>query len=143
MVEALFVGLVVGFVIYEILGISPGGVIAPGYLALYIYQPGKIGVTVVLGLVTWGILEILSSRLIIYGRRRLLVALLLGFCLKLGLEYLIYPLAFVPAELESIGYIIPGLIGNEISRQKLLPTISGLGIATICVYLVMLLIPAY
>jgi len=43
-------------------------------------------------------------------------------------------------DLKSIGYIIPGLIANEIARQKLVLTLSGLGIVTVVTYLIILLI---
>jgi hypothetical protein len=35
--------------------------------------------------------------------------------------------------LQSIGYIIPGIIANEIGRQKMAPTLLGLGIVTVII----------
>lgn len=135
-IETLFIGLIIGFIFYEIIGVSPGGVIAPGYFALFINQPNKILVTVLIALAVWGILEFLSRNLIVYGRRKLLIALLLSFSLKLLLEHWIQPLQQLPFDIQSIGYIIPGLIANEISRQRIIPTISALGIVTVIVYFV-------
>jgi poly-gamma-glutamate biosynthesis protein PgsC/CapC len=139
-VQSLFIGLVLGFLFYEFVGISPGGVIPPGYLALYIHEPDKIAVTIGIATLVWLLLEGLSRVLIIYGRRRLLLALLLGFCLKLIIELWLQPSAFPGFSIESIGYIIPGLIANEMVRQEPLPTLSGLGIVTVCVYFVLLLL---
>lgn len=139
-VEYFFIGLVVGFIYYEWVGISPGGVIAPAYFALFIFQPQKIVVTIGIALVVWLCIHFLSARLILYGRRKLLLALVLGFCLKLMIENWIQPLSLVRLDLQSIGYIIPGLIANEMSRQKIVPTLLSLGIVTILVYLVTLLI---
>ncbi|MFH0992471.1 MAG: poly-gamma-glutamate biosynthesis protein PgsC [bacterium] len=139
-IESLFIGLVVGFLFYELAGVSPGGVIAPGYFALYIQQPGKILITVIIAMITWAILEFLARHLIIYGRRRLLVALLIGFCLKIIVESVIQPMPVIGIDLQSIGYIIPGLIANELSRQRVLPTLSSLGFVTVCVYLILLLL---
>jgi len=140
LIEYFFIGLVVGFLFYEFFDISPGGVIAPAYLALFIYQPQQIVMTVILALLVWGIILFLSRWFIIYGRRRLMLALLVGFCLKLVLKNWIQPISFLNVDLSSIGYIIPGLIANEMIRQKLLPTLTSLGIVTILIYLIILLI---
>jgi poly-gamma-glutamate biosynthesis protein PgsC/CapC len=139
-IEALFIGLVAGFLFYEATGISPGGVVAPGYIALFVNQPSKIGMTLLIAFGVWGILEFASARLILYGRRKLLLSLLLGFCIKLGIEQWIQPLPSVHVDLHSIGYVIPGLIANEFSRQKVLSTLSGLAIVSVIVALAMLLI---
>lgn len=139
-IETLFIGLVLGMLFYEVTGISPGGVIAPGYFALFVHQLDKITVTLTISIIVWVLVSYLSRYLIIYGRRRLLLALLFGFCLKLIVEFWIQPLTVVQIDLQSIGYIIPGLIANEMLRQKVIPTIASLGIVSVCVYLVLLII---
>lgn len=139
-IESLLIGLIIGIIFYEIWGISPGGVITPGYFALFIHQPNRILVTVVLALVVWGLLEILSRHLILYGKRKFLLALLLGFCGKLLIEGFIQPMAFIHIDLLSVGYIIPGLIANEISRQNIVKTLAATGIVTVVVYLILLLL---
>ena len=138
-IESFFVGLIIGFLFYEIVGISPGGVIAPAYFALFIHQPGKIVVTVFIAVIVWLIILFLSRWLIIYGRRKLLIALILGFLIKLLIEYKLQPLAGFQIDLQSIGYIIPGLIANEMIRQRILPTLVALGIVTSLIYLILLL----
>lgn len=139
-IESFIIGLFIGLLFYEFAGISPGGVIAPAYFALYINQPDKIMITVLLAVVVWFILEFLSRRLILYGRRRLLLALIIGFCLKLIVESRIQPLEYLQFDLQSIGYIIPGLIANEMVRQKVVPTLSGLGIVTAMIYLILIVV---
>ena len=138
-IESFFVGLIIGFLFYEIVGISPGGVIAPAYFALFIHQPGKIAVTIAIAVIVWLVIIFLSRRLIVYGRRKLLIALILGFLLKLLIEYKIQPVSGMQIDLQSIGYIIPGLIANEMVRQKALPTLAALGIVTILIYLILIL----
>lgn len=138
-IESFFIGLIIGFMFYEIIGISPGGVIAPAYFALFIHQPDKIAVTIFIAIIVWLILIIASRWLIIYGRRRLLIALILGFLIKLLLEYKLQSLPGIQIDLQSIGYIIPGLIANEMFRQKAIPTLAALGIVTIMIYLLLLL----
>ncbi len=132
--EIFLIGLVVGFLFYELVGISPGGVIAPAYFALFIFQPGKIAMTVLLSLIIFFIIKFLSMHLVIYGRRKLLLAILIGFLLKLIIDIYLQPLNSIKLDLQSVGYIIPGLIANEMTRQKVVPTILSLGIATILTY---------
>lgn len=132
--EIFLIGLVLGFLFYELVGISPGGVIAPAYFALFIYQPEKIAMTVLLSLVIFIIIKVLSQHLIIYGRRKLLLALLLSFALKLLIDLYLQPLNAIKLDLQSIGYIIPGLIANEMTRQKIIPTLLSLGIVTLLTY---------
>ncbi len=139
-IEVLFIGLVLGFLFYELTDVSPGGVVAPGYIALFVHQPAKIGVTIGIALVVYALIRFLSRYVFLYGRRKLLVALLLGFCLKLVLELWIRPSLPLQIDLESIGYIIPGLIANEMVRQKIIPTLSALTIVTVVVYLLTLLL---
>ncbi|NOX89741.1 MAG: poly-gamma-glutamate biosynthesis protein PgsC, partial [Calditrichaeota bacterium] len=46
--EYFFIGLVVGFIFYEITGITAGGVVAPAYFALFVKEPNKIFVTLLI-----------------------------------------------------------------------------------------------
>ncbi|MBU1101792.1 MAG: poly-gamma-glutamate biosynthesis protein PgsC [Bacteroidetes bacterium] len=138
--EIFFVGLVIGFIYYEIFGISPGGVIAPAYFVLYIDQPFKIVITILISLIVWYLIKLLSDHFIVFGRRRLLIALLLGFTLKVIIMGFIQPIAAFNFDLQSIGYIIPGLIANEYGRQGILPTVSSIGIVMVLTYLVVVII---
>lgn len=139
-IETFVIGLVVGFLFYELTDVSPGGVVPPAYLALFVHQPNKIFVTLAIAVLVWGMLELAARHLIVYGRRRMLLAILLGCTLKLLLEYWIRPAMPVGLNLESIGYVIPGLIANEMARQKPVPTLAGLAIVTVIVYLALLLL---
>jgi len=40
--ESLLIGLIVGLLFYELFEISPGGVISPGYFALFVNQPVRL-----------------------------------------------------------------------------------------------------
>jgi gamma-polyglutamate biosynthesis protein CapC len=140
MLLLFFIGLIVGFIYYEITDVSPGGVVAPAYCALYVEDPLRIVTTVMLAILVWAVLMVLSKRLIIYGRRRLLLAILLGFGLKAAVTLWLQPSLPFGFDLQSIGYIIPGLIANEMVRQKVLTTMVGLGTVSVVVWLIMLLV---
>jgi poly-gamma-glutamate biosynthesis protein PgsC/CapC len=139
-VEYYFIGLIIGFLFYELTGVSPGGVIAPAYFSLFIFYPGRILSTLFIAFLVWGILLVLVKHFILYGRRRLLVAMILGFALKLLLEKTFLSPADLNIEIHSIGYIIPGLIANEMVRQKLVPTLSAIGLVTALISTVIIII---
>lgn len=139
-VELFLIGLIAGFIYYEMVGVSPGGVVAPAYFALFLFQPGKMALTILLALVIFYIIKFLSSHLILFGRRKLLLALVLGFLLKLTIDLIIQPMPLIKLDLQSIGYIIPGLIAHEMSRQKPVPTLLSLGIVTMFVYMLALVL---
>ena len=137
--QAIGIGMVVSFAFYEIVGLSPGGVVVPGYIALFLDQPTRILVTLLVALLTYFAVIILSNYIILYGRRRFLAMVLIGFLLKWLIEELIIKIPISGIELRSIGYIIPGLIANEMRRQGILPTLYSLAIVSVIVRLILLL----
>lgn len=138
--QLFIIGMVVGFLFYELTGISPGGVIAPAYLALSIHQPGRIVTTIVLSLVIYFIIRYSASGLILYGRRKFLLAVVLSVFLKLLIETQLQPSLLTAIDLQSVGYIIPGLIANEMGRQQITNTLLSLGIVTLLVFQISLLV---
>ena len=71
--------------------------------------------------------------------RRFLTMVLVSFLLKWLIEEIIIKMPIPGMELRSIGYIIPGLIANEMRRQGIFPTIYSLAIVSILVRLILLL----
>ena len=137
--QAIGIGIMVSFVFYEIIGLSPGGIVVPGYIALFLDQPVRILITLVVALLTYLIVIQLSNYIILYGRRRFLTMVFIGFLLKWLIEEIIIKIPISGIELRSIGYIIPGLIANEMRRQGIFPTLYSLAIVSIIVRLILLL----
>jgi poly-gamma-glutamate biosynthesis protein PgsC/CapC len=137
--QAIGIGVMVSFAFYEIVGFSPGGIVVPGYVALFLDQPIRILVTLLVALLTHFAVKILSNYIILYGRRRFLTMVLVSFLLKWLIEEIIIKMPISGIELRSIGYIIPGLIANEMRRQGIFPTIYSLAIVSILVRLILLL----
>jgi poly-gamma-glutamate biosynthesis protein PgsC/CapC len=138
-IEIMFIGLLIGFLFYEVTGYSPGGIITPAYLAMTVYDPLKIVMTIVVSLLVFWSIDLLSRHTIVYGRRKFLLALLIGVCIKIAVDRWIQPIPAIPFDLSSIGYIIPGLIGLEMSRQKVLPTVASIIIVSVLIALALLL----
>ena len=137
--QAIGIGIMVSFAFYEIVGFSPGGIVVPGYVALFLDQPIRILVTLLVALLTYFAVKILSNYIILYGRRRFLAMVLVSFLLKWLIEEMIIKMPISGIELRSIGYIMPGLIANEMRRQGIFPTIYSLAIVSILVRLILLL----
>ncbi|SVC67872.1 uncharacterized protein METZ01_LOCUS320726, partial [marine metagenome] len=110
-------------VLSETLGVTAGGVIVPGYIAVYLNQPVQVGVTFAVAILVWGIIQGLGRIMFLYGKRRIVLALILGFIFG----YISRNMIFVPPELGSvavIGNIIPGLIANWMDQQGVIRTVS-------------------
>lgn len=137
--QAIGIGIVISFAFYEIIGLSPGGIVVPGYIALFLNQPLRILITLVIAFLTYFIVILLSNYIILYGRRRFLAMVLIGFLLKWLIEEIIIKIPIAGIELRSIGYIIPGLIANEMRRQGIFPTLYSLAIVSVLVRLILLL----
>ena len=76
---SLAIGLLVSLAITEVFGMTAGGMIVPGYFALSINRPLDLLVTLLVAAATYGVVRLLGQYMIIYGRRRIVFAMLL-FC---------------------------------------------------------------
>lgn len=130
-------GLAASLLYSELFGLAAGGMVVPGYLALYANKPVDVGLTLLAALVTFGILRGLSQIAIVYGRRRtaltILVGYLVGLAFRMWLESPIAPFA----EGAIIGFIIPGLIAIWYQRQGVIETTLSLLTAAIIVRMVL------
>jgi poly-gamma-glutamate biosynthesis protein PgsC/CapC len=132
--ETLFIGIVIAVLYVEIMDIYPGGIIVPGYLALYLDQPLRVLVTILIAFLSLLTYRILSRFLILFGRRRFVTMILLG-TLWAELWFLLLPQVLSsPLELRAIGWLIPGLLANNLEKQKILPTLASMVTVSMIVY---------
>jgi poly-gamma-glutamate biosynthesis protein PgsC/CapC len=136
---AFGIGIALGFLFLEITGLTAGGIIVPGYIALYIDQPLRIIATLIISLLTFWLVNLLAQYVILFGRRRFLVMILAGFLLRALFDYSQIYFPESGLDLRAIGYIIPGLIANEFYRQGIWKTIMAMMIVSIMVYLLLLM----
>ncbi len=125
----LGLGIFVSVVLHALIGLSAGGFVTAGYIALVLDQWPTLVVVIGLALVIWACLHFAARWLFLFGPRRFGLAILLSLVFSAGLE-LIRPF-FGPLGLEwrTIGYIVPGLIANQIDRQGVVPTLVMIAIA--------------
>ncbi len=137
---AIGIGLAVSLLFSELFGLAAGGMVVPGYIALALSHPIDVILTLATGVLTFAIVHALASIAIVYGRRRTVLMILVGYILGSITRAFASGL---PPEMGSgqavVGYIIPGLIGIWIDRQGAAETISTLLTAAVVVRLVLLL----
>src|SRR5688572_2410110 len=138
---AIGIGLAVSLLFSELFGLAAGGMVVPGYIALSLSNPIDVVLTLLTGFLTFAIVHALASIAIVYGRRRTVLMILVGFIL--GAITRAVATGVLPEAMGSdqtvIGYIIPGLIGIWIDRQGAAETFSTLLTAAGVVRLVILL----
>ena len=132
-------GIILSLVLSETLGVTAGGIIVPGYLALYLHQPFQIIVTILVAIIVWIIIQVLGKRVFLYGKRRVVLALILGFFFGFLSRNIIF-FTQDGTSLAVIGNIIPGLIANWMDRQGVVRTISVVILTSVMVKLAVILL---
>lgn len=136
---AIGVGLVVSLLFSELFGLAAGGMVVPGYLALALGDPLQVGLTLLAALITYAIGLGFESFLIVYGRRRTVAMILLGYLVGAGLRALTGGLVAPDGDpLGVVGHIIPGLIAIWLARQGVVETLSSLLTASVVVRLILI-----
>ena len=140
MMQSVGLGLVVSLVFSETLGLAAGGMVVPGYMALMIHDPWRIAGTIAVSLLTYYTIMLLSNYMFIYGRRRTVMIIIVGFLYGwLSRHFFIFGLpGGVSLEFQAIGFIIPGLIANWMERQGIIQTITTMIVAAVFVRLLLI-----
>ncbi|GMV15627.1 MAG: poly-gamma-glutamate biosynthesis protein PgsC [Polyangiaceae bacterium] len=133
------IGLAVSLLFTEMFGIAAGGLIVPGYVALNLTKPVDVALTIGAGFATWAIVHTLSSFTIIYGRRRTVLMILIGYLVGMLLRWSTGVYAHNSVDMTVIGFIIPGLIALWLDRQGVIETVAALITASVVVRLILVL----
>ena len=136
-------GMIISLLMSEIIGITAGGIIVPGWIAIHLHNPMSVIVTFSIAIIVFLIVQGISKFIFIYGKRRLVVSLLLGFIFGLFFNtYLsdIFLFDDPATKIYSIGFIIPGMIANWMNRQGVIRTITIILITAPVVQLIIMLL---
>ena len=140
MVEiSIGLGIILSLVLSEALGVTAGGIIVPGYIALFLHQPIQVLSTFSVAIIVLIIIKLLSRVMFLYGKRRIVLALILGFFFGY-LSRTIYIDVENINSVAVIGNIIPGLIANWMDRQGVVRTISVVLLTAVIVKLIVMII---
>tara|TARA_B100001758_G_scaffold235240_1_gene235142 strand:+ start:358 stop:801 length:444 start_codon:yes stop_codon:yes gene_type:complete len=132
-------GIILSLVLSEALGVTAGGIIVPGYIALFLHQPIQVLSTFSVAIIVLIIIKLLSRVMFLYGKRRIVLALILGFFFGY-LSRIIYIDVENINSVAVIGNIIPGLIANWMDRQGVVRTISVVLLTAVIVKLIVMII---
>lgn len=138
--NVVLLGVIISIIFYEITDISPGGIIVPGLLVLYIKQPERIVYTIIIGILTYLIVKFISKYLIIFGKRRFVIMIFVSIVLNILLGYILSWTSISMLNISVIGFTISGLIANDIYKQGLRRTIPSLVIVLAIIELVIIVI---
>jgi len=90
---------------------------------------------------TWMTVKMMSTIMIIYGRRRTVITLLVGFLYGAFFRSIGYvETVTLVFDLTLIGYLIPGLIAIWIEKQGLVETFATLITSSVIVRLLLILL---
>lgn len=125
-IETLLIGLVLALLWTELTDVSPGGIIVPAYFALHLAQPLRGIATLAAALLSLLLFKILSRHLILFGRRRFVLLVLMGALFSQA-WFLLAPQLFPDSvEIRVIGWVIPGILASNLHRQRFFPTVASL-----------------
>ena len=135
------IGLAVSLIFSEIFGVAAGGMVVPGYFALYLMEPASIAVTLAVAFAAFALVRILSSFMIIYGRRRTVLTILIAYLIGVAARRFFQD-SFPDAGEGQIviGFIIPGLIAIWLERQGIIETLCALCVASVVIRLILILV---
>jgi poly-gamma-glutamate biosynthesis protein PgsC/CapC len=85
-------------------------------------NPPLLAGTLVVSFLTYATVKAASRFTILYGRRRFILMILAGFAWQWAFRLVLID-GFAFAADDSLGFIIPGLIANEMERQGIWPTL--------------------
>lgn len=136
----VLLGVIISIIFFEITNISPGGIIVPGLMALYIKQPERMVYTIIVAILTYLIVKFISKYLIIFGKRRFVLMIFTSILLNIVLNLILNISSISMLNISIIGYTIAGLIANDIYKQGIKKTIPALVIVTAVVELIVIIV---
>jgi len=131
---AVAIGIVLSLFFIEAFGMAAGGIVVPGYIALQLGEPDRLIGLIIIAFLTFLIIKFISKFVFIFGRRQMVVALLIGTIFSILSHHLMYfNTSQSTLELSAVGWVVPGLVGHWSVKQGFIKTLSMLAIISILV----------
>lgn len=110
--QAIAIGLIIALLLGELFGVTPGMVV-PGYVSLQVGNPARVLGTIVVALLVVIVVRVISRFTLLYGRRRFLMMMIVGFTFGVGLHQLMRTdIAGTHPEFRVVGIIVPGILAH-------------------------------
>jgi gamma-polyglutamate biosynthesis protein CapC len=142
MVElAVTLGLILSLLSYEVFGLAAGGIVVPGYIALQLSEPDRLIGILLVSLATFLIIKALGKYTFLYGRRQMVLSLLVGCLLaNFSREFLLIDMTTSAVQLQAVGWVVPGLIAHWFGKQGIYRTLCVLLITSVLVRLFVIIL---
>lgn len=132
---AIIIGTLISLLVDELFGIQCGGLIVPGLSCNGNRRYSRILLVFAISFIVYVIVNyVLPKFMILFGKRKFAVTLLLGIFLKLVVELLFPVFPFATVAFRGVGATTPSLLANTYSRQSILYTIPATLAATLVTY---------
>lgn len=136
---AVTLGIIISLLFIEAFGMAAGGIIIPGYVALQIGSPDRIIGLIIISFLTFLIIKLIGRYTFLFGRRQMVVSLLIGTILAIFSHHLMfYNTHETTVEFSAVGWVVPGLVAHWSVKQGYLKTISVLAITSVLVRLIVI-----
>ena len=132
--EIVVAGVAISLIFAELTGLSPAGLIVPGYIALSLQTPRRVVYTLAVAVAAWGCARLLSRWMILYGRRRFAVLVLLAFAIDAAVS----AFGVLPYDPGLIGVLVPGIMAQEMEKQGLVKSLLSLAVVVGILVLIMM-----
>lgn len=120
---AIILGLTISLLFEIMIGISPGGLIVPSYIALVLDRPAVIINIFLISILTYLIIHYgLSKIVLIYGKRRFISCVMIALALKFIISLLYPVIPFSVFSFNGIGVVASGILANSYFRQGVILT---------------------
>lgn len=139
---AISLSVLFSFGLYEAFGLLTGGMVSAGYLCLFFEQPFRIATTLLLAVLVYLLTRILSRFVILYGRRRFMLVIVLSLIFGWVIERFLLGIALIPQDIRIIGHVVPGLIANDMYKQGIGRTLLGVLMSAAVVRLLLMVVSA-
>ncbi|MCI5956310.1 MAG: poly-gamma-glutamate biosynthesis protein PgsC [Clostridiales bacterium] len=139
---AISLSVLFSFGLYEAFGLLTGGMVSAGYLCLFFEQPLRIATTLLLAVLVYAFTRLVSRVVILYGRRRFMLVIVLSLILGWVIERFLLGIALIPQDIRIIGHVVPGLIANDMYKQGVGRTLLGVLTSAAIVRLVLMVVSA-
>lgn len=134
----LIIGIVVSLLMEEIAGVSTGGMIVPGVLAMHLRNLDVVFFMFFTSFVIYFIVDkVLTKKMILYGKRKFAITIILAIALKLLIDQ-VYPiLPFAAIGFRGVSALVPALLASTYSKQGIEFTVPSAVIGTFIVTIIM------
>ena len=139
---AISISVLLSFGLYEAFSLLAGGMVSAGYLCLFLEQPLRILTTLLLAIVVYLLTRLISRFVILYGRRRFMLVIVLSLLFGWVIEQFLLGIALIPQDIRIIGHVVPGLIANDMYKQGIGRTLLGVLISAAMVRLLLMVVSA-